>query len=191
MSVAGSTQFPWSMLGVAAAIVGATSSSAYLIRFRKGQAVAVEAAKSAAMGTATALSAWEIGWYIYRWRRRSAVFNEAATKAIQLNRPLVVIGAPDGGVTSGYQCGTYTVDISPTACPNWLPVDITKTLPFGDNSVVVFCSCVLEYVVDPSAAVAEIKRVTGGYAYFVGVEPWTLAGLSFPGAKQTMPPALR
>jgi SAM-dependent methyltransferase len=191
MTVGGSTQIPWSMIGGAAAIIGSTASIAYLFRRGKGTPAAVEAAKAAAVGTAVTLGAWEAGWYLYRWRRRAVVYREAAAEAIRLNKPLVVIGAPDGGVTSGYGCGTFTIDISPTACPNWVPVDITKPLPFADNSVVVFCSCVLEYVSDPIAAIAEIKRISGGYAYFVGVEPWTLAGLLFPGAKQTLPPALR
>lgn len=111
--------------------------------------------------------------------------------AARLGRPLVVIGAPDAGATSGYGCGDITVDLQPSTCPRSIQADITKTLPFGDNSVVVFASCVLEYVSDVDATIREIQRVSGGYAYFVGVEPWTLAAKLYPGARRTLPEAYR
>jgi hypothetical protein len=94
-------------------------------------------------------------------------------------------------VTTGYDCGDITIDIAPSNCPNSIQLDVTKTLPFADSSVVVFCSCVLEYVNDPCAAIAEIQRISGGESFFVGVEPWSLAGLLYPGAKQTLPARYR
>jgi hypothetical protein len=103
----------------------------------------------------------------------------------------VVVGAPDGGMTSGYGCGDITVDIVPSYCPGYVQADVTKRLPFADNSCVVFCSCVLEYVGDVDAALREIQRVSGGYAYFVGVEPWCATAYLYPGAKRTLPPHLR
>lgn len=173
------------MLGGLAAIAGTSALAAYLLRGSK------EAAVSAAVGSGAAVAAWEAGWYLLRWRKRAMAYETAKGVAQQLNRPLIVIGAPDGGVTSGYGCGDVTIDLSPSSCPTWRPLDITKPLPFSDNAVVVFCSCVLEYVTDPCAAITEIQRISGGYAYFVGVEPWTLAGLLYPGAKQTLPAAFR
>jgi hypothetical protein len=148
-----------------------------------------DAALKAGAYTFVGLSAWEAFWYVKRWLRRSQVFELAQAWAKKLNRPLVVVGAPDGGVTSGYGCGDLTIDLSPTACPNPQAYDITKPTPISNNSVVVFCSCVLEYVSDPYAAIAEIERISGGHAFFVGVEPWTLAGHLYPGAKQTLPAA--
>jgi hypothetical protein len=146
---------------------------------------------SGALVTLAALGAWEFGWWARRRYRRGVAYREAQATAKRLNRPLIVIGAPDGGVTSGYGCGDETIDISPTSCPIWKPLDITKPLPYADNSVVVFCSCVLEYVDDPVSAIVEIKRISGGYAFFVGVEPWTFTSVLYPGARQTLPPPYR
>jgi hypothetical protein len=95
-------------------------------------------------------------------------------------------------VTSGYGCGDVTVDISGSNCPNTLVADITKLLPFANDSVVVFCSCVLEYLhsgVD--VAIAEIERISGGHVFWVGVEPFTLTALFVDGARRTLPPQYR
>lgn len=135
--------------------------------------------------------AWEGGWWLRRRMRRQEQYQRALAAARALGRPLVVIGAPDGGVTSGYGCGDVTVDLKPSSCPLAIQADVTKTLPFADNSAVVFVSCVLEYVDDAAAALREIARVSGGHAYFCGVEPWTLTAFAYPGAKRTLPPAYR
>lgn len=134
---------------------------------------------------------WEAAWWLRRRVRRGYVYRLAMEQARLLGRPLVVIGAPDGGVTSGYGCGDVTVDMAPSVCPNSMQIDITKRLPFADNSVVTFASCVLEYVDNASAALAEIQRVSGGYAFFVGVEPYCLTANLYPGARRTLPPAYR
>ena len=133
------------------------------------------------------LLAWEFAWLFRRRARRSALFAQARERATLLGKPLVVVGAPDGGVTSGYGCGDYTIDIAPSTCPNSLQLDITKRLPFGDNSVVVFVSCVLEYVDDADAALDELRRIAGPNLYVVRVEPWTLTSVLYPGAKRTLP----
>jgi len=143
--------------------------------------------------TAAVLGAWEAAWWARRQARRTSVYGSAFHRAHELGRPLVVIGAPDGGVTTGYGCGNVTVDLAGSAvCPNVLAIDITDTaMPFADNSCVVFVSCVLEYVSDPEPALAEIQRISGGQAFFVGVEPWTLTAYLYPGAKRTLPSHLR
>jgi SAM-dependent methyltransferase len=134
---------------------------------------------------------WELGWWAERRARRLRVYNHAMGAARRLGRPLVVIGAPDSGATSGYGCGDVTVDVAPSSCPQWVRADATTRLPFADNSVVVAAMCVLEYVSDAQTALREIVRVSGGHAYFVGVEPWTLAAYLYPGARRTMPAAYR
>jgi len=139
------------------------------------------------LAAGVAMGSWETFWWARRRARRNTVYEQALAAAQALGRPLVVIGAPDGGVTSGYGCGDVTIDLAQSSCPTSLRADITKTLLFPDNSVVVFCSCVLEYVNDADAAVREIQRISGGYAYFVGVEPWTLSAKWYPGAKRSMP----
>jgi SAM-dependent methyltransferase len=157
---------------------------------RRSAAPSVDAAT--AIGCAlVALAAWEGGWYVRRAARRKEIFAQAQARARSLKRRLVVIGAPDGGVTGGYGCGDVTIDLAPTSCPNALTVDVTKRLPFADDSVVVFCSCVLEYVRDPQSAIREIWRVAGDNAFFVGVEPWTLTAYLYPGARQTLAPQFR
>jgi SAM-dependent methyltransferase len=136
---------------------------------------------------------WEIGWWLRRLARRGSVYREASVRAKETRKPLVVIGAPDGGWTSGYGCGDVTVDLAGSACPVSLRKDVTQRLPFADASVCVFCSCVLEYVDNPDAAVKEIARVSGGDAFYVGVEPWTLTGMGliYPGQKWSLAHAYR
>jgi hypothetical protein len=136
------------------------------------------------LGTATA--AWEAGWWLHRRRQRSAVYRSALETAQALGRPLVVVGAPDRGATAGYGCGDISVDIEDSMCPAHLRADITKRLPFADDSAVVFVSCVLEYVDDYRAALSELERVAGKWLYLVRVEPWTLAAYLYPGAKRTL-----
>jgi len=131
-----------------------------------------------------ALAAWEAGWWLRRRTLRSITFDLAKAEAIRLGRPLVVIGAPDGGVTSGYGCGDVTVDIQASACPVSIQADITKRIPLPDDSAVVFVSCVLEYVGDYEAAMRELCRVSGGHLHVVRVEPWTLTAFLYPGARR-------
>ena len=182
---------PWKVLGSMLGLSASSAAVTWALQSMRGKDSAREDALVTAAGSLGALAAWEAAWWLRRRMRRASVYQAASTAAHLLGRPLVVIGAPDGGVTSGYGCGDVTIDLSPSVCPNWKPLDITKPLPFPDASVVVFCSCVLEYVDDPCAALSEIRRVSGGEAYFVGVEPWTLTALYFPGAKQTLPAAYR
>ena len=137
------------------------------------------------------LTAWEGFWWNVRRERRFNVYNQANTYAKAISRPLVVIGAPDGGFTSGYGCGDVTVDIAGSRCPNTAKLDITKRLPFDDNSVCCITVCTLEYVNQVETALREIRRISGGHAFFVGVEPWTLAAYFYPGAKRTLPARYR
>lgn len=138
-----------------------------------------------------ALTAWESLWWARRRLRRSQAFEQAAARAAELDRPLVVVGSPDGGVTAGYGCGDITVDIAPTStCPTYIQADITQRIPMADDSCVVYVSCVLEYVEDLEAAMREIDRVSGGERLIVHVEPWTVAAYAYPGAKRTIPSGL-
>jgi hypothetical protein len=89
-------------------------------------------------------------------------------------------------VTAGYGCGDVSVDLADSSCPIHKRADITKRLPFDDNSAVVFVACVLEYVDDYEAAMRELQRVSGGQLYIVRVEPWTLTAYLYPGAKRTL-----
>jgi hypothetical protein len=136
-----------------------------------------------------AVAAWEAFWWLRRRAMRGDFFAQARALATQLGKPLVVIGAPDGGVTAGYACGDVTIDLAATSsCPSYLSADITKHIPLEDNSCVIFVSCVLEYVSDEPAAMAELMRVSGGNLFIVRVEPWTLTSLFYPSAQRTISP---
>ena len=137
------------------------------------------------------LAVWEAAWWARRRARRASVYEAALEHAQAIGRPLMVIGAPDGGVTSGYGCGDIACDLAPSSCPVSIEADITDRIPVPDHSVVVFCSCVLEYVNDLQGALSEIQRVSGGHAFFVGVEPWTLTAFCYPGARRSLPTELR
>lgn len=188
MSVDG-TEFPWKVLAAVAVTGAGAGLTAYYIRKPAHPNSTPTVPILAGVGT---VAAWEFGWWAWRRHKRTASYNAALQYAKSVGKPLVVIGAPDSGPTSGYGCGTITVDLSKTSCPNSIQLDITKSLlPFPNDSVVVFVSCVLEYIDNYEFALHEINRVSGGHAYFVGVEPWTFTGHLFPGAKRTLPPQLR
>jgi hypothetical protein len=190
--IPGSTAVPWRMVGVIAAIAAGAGGAAWAVQRARRSRTPGRDAGVAAAAAGGSLTAWETAWWLARRARRTRVFRLAQADAAALARPLVVVGAPDGGVTAGYGCGDFTIDLSPTVCPRALAMDITRgPLPFGDDSVVVFCCCVLEYVTDPCAAIAELRRIGGAHTYFVGVEPWTLTALLYPGARQTLPAQFR
>lgn len=135
---------------------------------------------------AAGLALWELFWWEHRRTRRGVAFDEARELADELGRPLVVVGAPDRGSTSGYPCGDITIDIAPSSCPGAIQADITRRLPFDDDSVVVFESCVLEYVDDAEAAQAELARISGGRLFQVRVEPWTVTAYAYPGTRRQL-----
>ena len=118
-------------------------------------------------------------------------YAKAHAHAKALQRPLVVIGAPDGGSTTGYGCGDVTVDIAGSVCPRTERLDITQPMPFATDSVCCVTMCTLEYVERVEPALREILRISGGHAFFVGVEPWTFTAYLYPGAKRTLPARYR
>lgn len=140
---------------------------------------------------ALAMAAWEAAWWVRRRNKRTTIYAQAVAFAQSIDRPLVVIGAPDSGPTCGYGCGDIVVDLAESSCPNSIVADVTKRIPIADDSCVVFVSCVLEYVNDADAAVQEIERISGGYVFWVGVEPWTLTAYLYPGAQRTLPSSQR
>ena len=129
---------------------------------------------------------WELFWWARRRRVRSEMYEAAAARAAELGRPLIVVGAPDGGMTSGYGCGDATVDLAGSSCPNSYAANICTGLPFDDDSAVIYVSCVLEYVDDYDAAMQELYRVSGGQLFLVRVEPWTATAFLYPGAKRRL-----
>lgn len=131
---------------------------------------------------------------VTRHRHRSCLFYKAASRARELGRPLIVIGDPDAGLHTrlvrAYDCGDVCVDANGCPlCPAVRVADIIKgPVPgIADNSGVVFVSCVLEYVGDLPAALAEIRRIAGDLenVFIVTVQPWTFTAVLYPGARWT------
>lgn len=133
-----------------------------------------------------ALGAWEMFWWADRVRDRHQLYDRAKAHARALGLPLIVVGAPDQGPTPGPGCGDLTLDILPTACPCSMQVDITRPIPIPSDSSVVFVSCVLEYVQDFQAAWRELQRIAPNRVYVCRVQPWTLTGQLYPGAKRCL-----
>ena len=129
---------------------------------------------------------------LIRFRERTAAYRAAAQRATELGRRLVVIGDPDAGLHTrlmrAYGCGDVCVDQGGCPkCPVTVVADITKgpIADIADDSGVVFVSCVLEYVEDLNAALAEVARIAGSpdNAFIVNVQPWTLTARLYPGAR--------
>lgn len=137
-----------------------------------------------------AVAGWELAWWARRRQRRGEVYAAALEDARRLGLPLVVVGAPEGGLTAGYGCGDLVIDLGPSSCPVAIRADISQRLPLADSSCVVFVSCVLEYVKDYGSALAELRRISGGRLFVVRVEPWTLTSFAYPGARRTIPSSL-
>jgi len=136
------------------------------------------------MAIAEGVAAWS------RFDMRTRLFMAAAKRARSLQRSLVVIGDPDAGLHTrrAYDCGDVCVDANGCPmCPVVQVADITAgPIPgIATNSVVVFVSCVLEYVGDLPAALREIQRIAGDLdnIYIVTVQPWTLTASLYPGAQ--------
>lgn len=124
-----------------------------------------------------------------RFQTRKDLFAAAQRRAVVLGRTLVVVGDPDAGLHTwlkrAYPCGDVCVDLNGCpACPVQVVADLTRDrLPFTDDSVVVFVSCVLEYVTDVRGAMEELMRVAGpDNLFIVTVQPWTITAALYPGA---------
>jgi len=85
-----------------------------------------------------------------------------------------------------YPCGDVCIDLTGCpACPISIPANIEETIPLiEDDSVVVFVSCVLEYVNDVDAATAELMRIAGAEEnlFRVVVDPLSVTSFLYPGA---------
>lgn len=140
------------------------------------------------------LAAAEAGFAMQRWQRRRTSFAAAARRALDLGRPLVVVGDPHAGAHTSlmpaYGCGDLCIDLRGCPrCESYRAADITRGPIAGiaDDSAVVFVSCVFEYVDNLEAARREILRIAGDPAnvFAVTVQPWTLTAALYPGARWT------
>ena len=129
--------------------------------------------------------AWEVATACSRRLQRREVYRAAEERASVTGKPLVVVGDPDNGAVNhllgrDYGEGDVTVDI--TGCPgcrNGVRAKIEEYLPtLGNDSCVLFVSCVLEYVNGRNGNVRrilrEMDRVSGGDRFLVTVWPYCL-----------------
>lgn len=131
---------------------------------------------------------------LQRWQERRTTYDQAAHRAAELHRPLVVVGDPDAGAHTrlfrAYGCGDLCVDLR--GCPLCKVVQVADLAAgpvpgVADDTAVVFVSCVLEYVSEAAAAVRELRRMAGSpeNLFTVSVQPWTLTATLYPGARWT------
>lgn len=134
----------------------------------------------------------ETGLALRRFETRRRVYEAAARRAVELGRPLVVVGDPDAGahtrLVRAYGCGDLCIDLR--GCPGCRVMeaaDLTQgpVLGVADDSAVVYVSCVLEYVADPTAALWELYRMAGSpeNLFLVFVDRRSLTAALYPGAR--------
>lgn len=124
---------------------------------------------------------------------RRSVFEEAQRRAVELSRPLLVLGDPDGGAINhflgrSWQCGDLCVDPQGCGiCQDWTqgqPEQVLATL--GADSYVVYDSGLFAKAQDGRALLEQMKRVSGGEVFMADATPWTLTAFFGPGRKRRL-----
>ncbi len=136
--------------------------------------------------------AFETAMALGRFQRRKRVFEAATARSVKTGRKLVVVGDPNAGLHTrlvpAYGCGDVCVDLQGCpVCPESVIADITKGVKgIEDDSSIVFCCCVLEYVADIEPAMAELKRIAGAdeNLFLVFVDARSLTAYLYPGGKR-------
>lgn len=126
--------------------------------------------------------------FLGRLITRQDYWNRARARANDLQRPLVVVGAPSGGLVGNYECGDLCVDLQGCEECGAKPSDVQRVggIPLGKDSAVVFVSYTLEYCDDIDAAWREVERVGGSTdnIFVAHVQPWaTWTHVFYPGSK--------
>lgn len=119
-----------------------------------------------------AVAAWFIERGFNKVVGQAAIYAEAARRAGQTDKRLVVVGAPHAPRTlnayigCGHGCGDLCVDIDGApGCPNVAKMPVQEWLAQQpDDSAVIFESEVLMYLPDAELGptIEELKRVSGG-----------------------------
>lgn len=121
---------------------------------------------------------------------RRRLFAAAQRRARERGVPLIVLGAPRGGLVNvlapDYGCGDTCIDLEGCeGCDRSVTGRAEDVLPLvPDGSAVVFVSCTLEYVDDVDLVWSELQRIAGSDLYVVRVEPWSLTAFFFPHAQR-------
>ncbi len=107
-----------------------------------------------------------IGTIVLNHHERRSYYELAKARSVKLNKPLIVIGDPQKGMSCAmfgppYGYGDACVDIDPVD-DRCVKSDATEYLKgIKTNSAVIFISCVLEYVDDIEPLIEEMNRVAG------------------------------
>ena len=131
--------------------------------------------------------ALEISLSIIRSFKRKRNFRLALANKHKTGKRLLVIGDPNNGGWSSvigkeYGCGDICTDlVGCKKCPNQIQgnlLDVLKSFP--NNSVVVYESCVLEYVPELREVQQEIKRISNNDIYSTRIGPSLMYLWYFP-----------
>jgi len=129
----------------------------------------------------------EISLSIFRSFRRKRNFRLALSQKHKTGKRLLVIGDPNNGGWSSvigkeYDCGDVCTDlVGCKKCPNQIQgnlIDVLKSFP--NNSVVIFESCVLEYVPELQKVQQEMKRISNNDIYSTRIGPTLMYLWYFP-----------
>lgn len=121
----------------------------------------------------------DILFSLWRNYRRKTKYLEAKERSKSTNKKLLVIGNPNAGfwnkhIQKAYGCGDICLDLMGCDCEKQIKGDILETLKkIKDNKLVIFESCVLEYVDKKSLPEIEkeIQRVSNGDYFGVRISP--------------------
>ena len=154
--------------------------------------MAIERRDKAIVYAANAIAVREVYHALVTRRgNRKRLYALARARADATGKPLIVVGAPGGGIINrfvgqDYGCGDVCIDlVGCKGCDGSVSAPIERYLPtLKDGSAVIYVSAVLEYVRPIKKVISELRRVSGGDLYVVTVEPWTLTSFFYTGARR-------
>ena len=122
------------------------------------------------------LITFEVVMSLLRSQRRKTQWIKANEQNKKTNKQLLVIGNPNNGgwssvIGAEYGCGNICTDlIGCPKCPSSIKGDLLNVLKqFSSNSVVIYESCVLEYIKNIDEVKQEMLRVSGGDIFSVRI----------------------
>ena len=128
---------------------------------------------------------------LLRQKERYNIYKMSKDASIKKNKKLLVVGDPYSGHGSifyssfmkNYKCGDITIDLTGAPqCHNSYKIDILSYLKQQpSNSLIIFISCVLEYVDDINEVIKEINRVAGDTCniFIVTVSKYSLSAFIY------------
>lgn len=126
---------------------------------------------------------WE-GWsaLVIRRQRRRDAFNAALSRKAETDKPLVVLGDPEGGVIGrvmgvDFDCADLCIDARGCAnCENVIVASAEEGLAqlSSGGHVVYVNTGVLERTANPDVLLQQIQRVSGGDFFMAPVSPWSI-----------------